>query len=81
MATLINRGSRFPTTLKIVPREQRIFRCYYVCDAPDCSPIGSEWVDEALVVTTGYCPCCDRAYEPVDFDEIIEERLEFVEAE
>jgi len=63
--------------LGIVLRAQRVFRCHYLCDAPDCSPVGSEWVDEALVVAKGYCPCCDRAYDPSYVEEIEEMRPEF----
>ena len=61
----------------VVFRQQRVFRCYYECNAEDCSPLGSEWVDELLVAGKSWCPCCEREAEPYAVDEIVEERPEF----
>jgi hypothetical protein len=58
-------------------RPMRVFRCYYICENEDCSPTGSEWVDEALVVTTGFCPSCDAEVSPYLSEELFEERAEF----
>jgi hypothetical protein len=34
--------------LTIVKRPVRVFVCHYLCTAIDCSPVGSEWSDQAL---------------------------------
>ena len=51
----------------------RHYRLFFECNNPKCSPLGSEWVDEALVVCTGYCSCCDEPAEPYAVEEIEEE--------
>lgn len=57
-------------------REQRVFRCYFECN--DCTDLGSEWVDEMLVVGNSWCPCCDRRVEePYFVEPFCEERAEF----
>ena len=62
---------------QVVLREQRVFRCYYRCENEDCSPFGSEWVEEALVVASGFCPSCGAKCEPEHADELFEELPEF----
>jgi hypothetical protein len=67
-----------PSLLRIagvVLREQRVFRCHYLCD--DCTDVGSEWCDELLVAGPSWCPCCDTQREPYAVDEIFIERPEF----
>jgi hypothetical protein len=59
----------------VVLREQRVFRLHFFCEA--CTDVGSEWVEEALVVRSGYCPCCDTECEPYSTEEFYEERPEF----
>jgi len=56
----------------IVHREQRVFRLTYYCD--HCP---NEWTDEALCISSGYCPCCDRKLEPDTIEEFMETRPEF----
>jgi hypothetical protein len=63
--------------LKTVRMPVRFYRCHYACTAVDCSPVGSEWSDEALTPGAGYCPACDREVEPYDVEELCEERSVF----
>lgn len=56
----------------LVLRPIRVFRLHYFC--PRCE---SEWCDEALVVSSGYSPCCDEAAEPYCTEEFTENRPEF----
>jgi hypothetical protein len=63
--------------LKTIRTNVRLFRCHYVCDDPLCSPVGSEWSDEALSPGASLCPCCDRETEPYEVEELCEERVVF----
>ena len=66
---------RIPESLRGIVRlrTQRVFRLHYQCEA--CP---NEWSDESLVVTHGYCPCCDaRIEEPYYVEPFCEERPEF----
>lgn len=57
MTQYLSRDAR-PEPINIVWRERRVFRLHYQCEA--CP---NEWSDEALVVSHGYCPACDRRIE------------------
>ena len=59
----------------VILREQRVFRLHFLCDA--CTETGSEWVEEALVVRSGYCPCCDAECQAYGIDELFETMPEF----
>jgi len=64
-----------PTLLQVVGvvfRQQRVFRCYYICE--ECP---YEWVDEMLVEGPSWCPCCEAKLEPEAVDEVCEERPVF----
>jgi len=52
-----------------------VFRLHFLCDA--CTETGSEWIEEALVVRSGFCPCCDAEVETYSTDELFETLPEF----
>lgn len=57
-------------------RSQRVYHLFYECN--ECTDLGSEWMDEALVITHSYCPCCGlKAEEPYFVEEFEEDRPEF----
>jgi hypothetical protein len=56
----------------ITRKPRRVFRCDYICD--ECP---NEWTDEALVIATGFCPCCDKPVEPYHTVELWDERAMF----
>ena len=60
---------------QVVLREQRVFRLHFLCDA--CTETGSEWIEEALVIRSGFCPACDAEVDPYSTDELFEELPEF----
>lgn len=54
-------------------KEQRVFRCWYYCEACD----DAEFTDEMLVVSHSWCPHCGAKCEPDTVDELFEDRPEF----
>lgn len=57
-------------------KEQRVFRCHFVCPACD-----SRFMDEMLVNGASYCPHCELRCEPAAVTEFTEEWPEFDVAE
>jgi hypothetical protein len=57
---------------KIIHKEQRVFRCDYICD--ECP---NEWTDHLLVAGPSWCPCCERLTEPYHVDEMVELQAQF----
>lgn len=59
-------------SLRTIIKEQRVFRCDYICD--DCP---NEWTDHLLTVSHSWCPCCEGKTEPYLVTEFVERRPEF----
>jgi len=56
------------STINTPPRAYRFYRSHYLCQR--CP---HEWSDEALVCGPAWCPSCDRATEPYDSIDLLEE--------
>lgn len=53
-------------------KEQRVFRCHFVCAACEAT-----FEDEMLVRGASWCPCCETRCDPAAVMEFTEERPEF----
>ena len=51
-------------------KQFRIFRNHFLCDG--CP---NEWSDEALVIASAYCPCCDALCDPYDSEALLDDVL------